>query len=272
MRLLLRARSFGLSRALASLCALALLSCASGPPPVVRTDPAFRAGAHRVGVVGLFRNGRLEQSTWEVIASRVARPLGGVDCASAFSRAMREAEPETYASFDRRIKDEGLSDEALAILVPYTDAELLLIVDARDPQKRAPRERKAPTDLPGRPVRSGYARSATNRSDPDKAPLSTGTGYSLTASLYSVALHKLVARIDTHDAVTLQGAADELAENMAPLVRGSSCSRWKWLDRWSTPVAPSGSAVRADGAVPSAPAAQDNASRDEAGEAGAPAQ
>ncbi|HET9934177.1 MAG TPA: hypothetical protein VFQ35_25920 [Polyangiaceae bacterium] len=244
-------------------------SCAGGGPSVVQTRPEFRVGAHRIGVVGLFRNGRLDQSTWQVIASRVVSPLGSTHCDSAFSRALREAEPDTYAELDRRIKEEGLNNEALALLVPYTEADLLLIVDGRDPKRRAPRERKEPTDLPGRPVRSGHARNSTHRSEPDQPTVATGTGYALTASLYSVSLQKLVARIDTHDSVTIEGAADELARNMAPLVAGSSCARWKWLDHWAAPdqpaaPAPSGGNSEASSAPDAATA------RDPAGQAGAP--
>lgn len=259
------ARRWGFHRALAAIVACGSVTCASGRTSVVQTSAEFKAGAHRVGIVGLFRNGRLDQPAWEVIASRVAKPLGSVDCASAFSRAMREAEPETYASLDRRVKDEGLNNEVLSLLLPHTEADLLLIVEGRDPRVRAPRERKAPTDLPGRPVRSGYARSATVRSAPEKSSLSSGTGYSLTASLYSVSLHKLVARADTHDAVTLEAAADELAQNMAPLVVGSSCARWKWLDHWHAEPA-------LGKAVPPSVAAEEHPPRAETGEAGAPAQ
>lgn len=262
-----KSRWFG---ALAVAMASVATSCAGGKASVVQTGPEFKVGAHRIGVVGLFRNGRLDQATWQYIASRVVSPLGSTNCDSAFSRALREAEPDTYAALDRRIKEEGLNNEALTLLVPYTEADLLLIVDARDPKRRAPRERKDPTDLPGRPTRSGHARNATHRSDPEQSTLSNGSGYALTASLYSPAQQKLVARVDTHDSVTIEGAADELARNMAPLLGGSSCARWKWLDRWTQPElqAPTSQPADARGAEPTAP--PDAAATRDAGQAGAP--
>ncbi|MFZ5893549.1 MAG: hypothetical protein ACOY0T_20980 [Myxococcota bacterium] len=215
----------------ASVWLASLVSCASERSSLVQTRPEFKIGAHRVSVVGLFRHGRLDDATWQSIAPRVVQPFGSVNCASAYNRSLREADPDTYAALDRRIKEEGLSNEALAILVPYTQADLLLILDSRDPRVRAPRKRKDPTDLPGRPQRSGHARSATRTQEPTQnAHLLAGSGYSLTASLFSVSLQKLVARIDTHDHVTLDEAAVELSQNLRSLLAGSSCATWKWLE------------------------------------------
>ncbi len=257
--------------ALSALVTSLSTSCAGGKPSVVQTGPDFRSGAHRIGVVGLFRNGRLDQGTWQFIAARVVSGLGSTNCDSAFSRALREAEPDTYAALDRRIKEEGLNNEALTLLVPYTEADLVLIVDARDPKRRLPRERKDPTDLPGRPTRSGHVRNATHRSDPEQPTVANGSGYALTASLYSPSQQKLVARVDTHDSVTIEGAADELARNMAPLLGGSSCARWKWLDRWVAPQNPA-AATGPAGAPDAAPTAPPDATASPglSGQAGAP--
>jgi hypothetical protein len=247
----------------ALLCAALSTTCASERASLVQTRPEFKVGAHRIGIVGLFRHGRLDDMTWNYVAREVVRSLGTTHCSSAYARSLREAEPDTYAALDRRIKEEGLSNEALALLIPYTEADLLLILDARDPRTRATRERKDPTDLPGRPVRSGHARNPTHTSEPTNNPLAPGRGYSMTASLFSVSLQKLVARADTHETRTLDEAAAELSQRLSSLLPGSTCAEWKWLA--SAPAA--APEVPAPNASASAPAAASDGSA-----AGAPAE
>jgi hypothetical protein len=247
------------------LCAALSTTCASERASLVQTRPEFKVGAHRIGIVGLFRHGRLDDMTWNYVARELVRSLGTAHCSSAYARSLREAEPDTYAALDRRIKEEGLSNEALALLIPYTDADLLLILDARDPRTRAARERKDPTDLPGRPVRSGHARNATHTSEPTNNPLAPGRGYSMTASLFSVSLQKLVARADTHETRTLEGAAAELSQRLRSLLPGSTCAEWKWLAS-PPPAAPEVPAAAPDAST-SAPAAAPDTSA-----AGAPAE
>lgn len=232
------------------LMALASTTCASERASLVQTRPEFKVGAHRIGVVGLFRRGRLDDMTWTAIASQLVQPLGTTHCASAYSRSLREAEPDTYAALDRRIKEEGLSNEALALLIPYTQADLLLILDVRDPRTQAPRERKDPTDLPGRPVRSGHARTPTHTSEPNESLLPPGRGFAMTASLFSVSAQKLVARADTREYRTLEGAAAELSRHLRSLLPGSSCAPWKWLDNPAPALPPVVEAAPAASAQP----------------------
>jgi hypothetical protein len=230
---------------------LSPLGCAAEQVPLTQTLPEFHAGAHRLGLVGMFRRGRLDQETWVALAPHLMQPYGGAKCQSAYGHTLREADPDTYAAFDRHIKEEGLDNAALAMLVPYTRADLLLIFDARDPRGGVvTTERKDPTDLPGRPTRSGHARSASATSEPAKAALSAGAGFTLSASLFSVSARKLVARADSRDEKTLRAAAQELSNTLAPMLAGSSCTPWIWPSLEPRSVAPAVASPEGQGAPP----------------------
>ncbi|MGC4093829.1 MAG: hypothetical protein QM756_39185 [Polyangiaceae bacterium] len=255
-------------------CLLALVSaggagCAAERASLIQTTPEFKPGAQSVSIVGVFRKGRLDQTSWTAMAPHVVSAFGGEHCIAAYGHELRDADPDTYAAFDRRVKEEGLSAEALRTLMPYTEADLLVIFDARDPRARAPRIRKDPTDLPGRPLRSGIARSQTHPSEPPTTVTTiAGAGFSLTASLYSTSLRKSVARIDTNDADTLDGAASELAQNLKRVLNGSRCAPWKWTEHQAAPPAAPAAAAPSD--APAAEAAPSGAPP--AGSAGAPAE
>jgi hypothetical protein len=235
------ARSKSMSRSFHCLFALLALACGGTSGPRITTLPDFSRGAHPIAVVGALRRGRLDAGAWQLVAPGISavfqKATGAGDCPSADTASFREAQPELHAALERRIREEGLDDEALGTLSPYADADLFLVIDVREPTAAVKRERADPTPMPGRPVRSGYGRARNEGSEPGAA-LAEGTGFRLTALVYSKLRHHLVARIDTHEAETEAEAGDELGKTLSTLLTGSRCVAWKWDQAPPAPSAP----------------------------------
>jgi len=211
--------------------ALALLaSAASGcddlPAVVVRYAPEFTPSRAPVAVFGVFQGGRMSASAWQPLSAKLSAALGRAACPVAFGEALQHADLDLYTSIDEDVAENGVTDELLAKLAPKTDAELLVTfsVHGRVEQARTPAVGDDPT-LPGhRPGASGGARGHRR-----SGKALTFAGIEMSASLFSVKLHRSVGRITVRYAGTsVDEAATAFAAKVGEELAGSTCRDWRF--------------------------------------------
>ena len=223
------------ARLVFSALALALAAgCADGSPHVrvgTASDFSPTPGA-RVSVLGVFRDGRMSEDSWKPLATPVSRALGSGACSAGWGEGMREAQPELAKWVEDTAREDGVTEDLLARVAPSAKGDLMmtLMVYRYMPKSRTRPAAGQPRVQTGPPRRRGYGRIGPRPVEQEEEHV-----FELSASLYSVRAHKLVAEIDLrYGGDDLDEAMNAFVGKLKTVVPGASCVGWAWPDRAPT--------------------------------------
>jgi hypothetical protein len=210
---------------------LAGAGCADDAPHVrVGTAAGFRAPARAtVSVFGVFHDGRMSEASWHPLSAKVSRALGTSACSVGWGSGLRSAEPELARWVDAETRENGVTDALLGRVAAQArgDFVMTLMVYRYMPrsQSRAAAGVARTRALAAPPMRRrGFGRVGPRVLEEPEARV-----FELSASLYSVRQHALVAEIELRYAgEDLDVAMQAFATKLAAVVPGASCVGWKW--------------------------------------------
>ncbi len=213
---------------------LSLVMCASALTVRVEQAPEY-APSRRISVLGVFHDGLLNDAAWRALSPKISAALGQEDCELGYGQKLREANPELAASIEHDVRENGVDDALLARVSPGASGDLVMVLmsykqipASRDGGARRSAQASAPMQMGGRGrggmggARSGFGSGATP--PPEDEHL-----FELSASLFSVSLHKLVAQIDLrYTGEDLDEAMDAFTKKLRALAPGAACVGWTW--------------------------------------------
>jgi hypothetical protein len=212
----------------------AVMDCA-GEQPEIKYARGYVRGPHRVSVLGVFKDGRMDTAAWDQLGPKVADALDG-PCEPGYGEHLRSAEPRLFQSIEEQAEQDGVTPTLLDQLAGRTDAELILVLyeygapprPAGSSSAAAPKP-PAPASTPslrGRGRGSRGGRRAGGGSPPRGA--APEADFELAASLFDVNEHAFVAEVDVKKAKTADAAIDQLVNSFDSLLSGSSCAIFDW--------------------------------------------
>jgi hypothetical protein len=186
----------------------------------------------KVSILGVFRDGRLSPETWLILGAPISAPLGGAPlCDVGFGEKLQGVNPELYGRIDENVRSNGITDELLAQLAPKTDGELLVTVSVLgrvELARLAAEAPEAPSGVGARnaPVGGGHTRGRTRGGSGHKVAFS---GLELSASMFSVKLHRSVGRLSMrYSGTNLEEALRLFAVRLGAELPGATCRPWSW--------------------------------------------
>ncbi len=215
--------------------ALGLLVMCTGATTVrVEHAPEFVATAHpRVSVFGVFHDGRMSEPAWLALAPKVSRALDSPRCELGYGQRLRNTKPELASAVEKSVRENGIDDEVLAQVAPYATGDYIMVLMS---YRQIPGQREGHRDGGARAApraapmarAGGRGRGSIGR---DYGPDEEDHVFELSASVYSVALHKLVAQIDLrHSGDDLDEAMDAFALKLDALMPHARCVGWSYPD------------------------------------------
>jgi hypothetical protein len=219
-----------LALTLAACAASGAASCAEGASVNVKLAPGFVPGRTTVSVLGVFRDGRMSADSWIPIGPPLSTVLGQEAdlCDAAYGDRLQQERPELYTFLDEDTRSNGITEDMLAKIAPQADGELILTISVHGRIVQATPEHEPPPPPAAAPTRGGGGRGR-GQTRPGPARSTAPGGLDLSASLYSIHLHKSVARLNmNYTGTSVEEAFHRFAAEVGALVPGSTCSGWHW--------------------------------------------
>jgi hypothetical protein len=217
------------------------VGCASTSVRVEQAAEFHPAVGSKVSILGVFHDGHMSESAWKALSPKVSAMLGHTSCEIGYGSDLRESSPELAASFDKQIRENGVDDAVIDSVAPNASGDLVMILMSyrQIPEHRAAATAPRPASAAplggsggGRFGRRGGS-SGGRPYVPEEEHL-----FELSASLFSVSLHKLVAQVDLrYDGDDLDEAMDAFTKKLAVLVPQAKCVGWHWPPPEEHPVA-----------------------------------
>jgi len=217
----------------AAIACFASVNCA-GEQPEIKYAPSYVRGPHKVSVLGVYKDGRMDTAAWNQLAPKVADALDGA-CEAGYGERMRTTEPKLFQRIQEQAEQEGITPTLLDQLAPRTEAELILVLyEYGSPPQPASSSSAAPAKQAPPPASAGSyhgrGRGRGRRSvagAPDHEAPHDGD-FELAASLFDVQQHVFVAEVDVKKAKTADAAVNQLTDSFDSLLGGSSCAAFDW--------------------------------------------
>jgi hypothetical protein len=198
----------------------------------------YAPGRATVSMFGIYRDGRLSPESWDQFGARLSASLHGTSCEIAYGENLRAANPALFTSLDDYARANGVTDELFEQVASTAKGDLLMIVQMYGrPSKTAGRRHPIPKRLlaqmgggmggmggSGRGMPGGSQHPMPSKPDkPESGPLE------LTAVLYSVRLHHVVAQVSLkYTGSSVDDAFRRFDEKLEASFPGTSCGGWNW--------------------------------------------
>ncbi len=223
---------------------LASASCSDGGASFdVRYAPGFTQGPTTLSVLGVFQGGRMSPEAWAQIGPPLSAALGQRKCEAAYGEEMQREDPQSFADLEDYTMNNGVTEDLLERLAPRASGEMILAISVHgrsvasiraggiDPRLAA----TAQQPLPGSRLQTGRVSGTTGRVPgqgsgvmlPNQPPEPESGEIEIAASLFSVRLHRPVARLTMlYSGPSAEDAINKFAKRLGAELPGSTCRGW----------------------------------------------
>jgi hypothetical protein len=223
-----------------SLAWVAALPACSDASFTTRYAPTYAHVPHKVSLLGVYKDGRMNADVWEQIGPGLSAPLGG-QCGPGYDTLIN-SNPQLSAAIDDYARANGIGDELLDQLGPAAVGDLIMVVTvagAVTPKGQnlpdTSTMSSGPQSAGGMPGASNKFRGASmNSAGPRnggamRKPLADGAALEMSASLFSVKEHRSVGMVSmAYSGPSVEDAVQKLAARLGEELPGSSCVAWNW--------------------------------------------
>lgn len=219
---------------LAPLALLALGACTSDAQFTTRVAPELGQGRHTVSVLGVFKDGRMNDEAWGAIAPRLSAAFGAA-CPALYGAQLAKEKPALSEAIDDYARANGVGEELLDQLGPAAGGDLILVLHVAgrvSTSKGGGADTSSVSGATPATSRSGVGPMSSfgHRSIlPPGVEVTGGGGLELSSSLFSVRLHRSVALVALkYSGDSADEAVGKLAARLAATIPGSTCGGWNW--------------------------------------------
>ena len=215
---------------------LAVGSCADPNAQfATRVAADFAPAKHVVSVFGVFKDGRMSPDTWDEVGHSLSTAFSSDSCPTEYGDELLTTNASLSSAIDDYVRANGIGDELLDAIAPAATGDVVVVfsiagsVSNAHAQSQIDPDALRPTGpstmLGGSRARSGAAASmnpTARRSSGDEA-----TGLDLSASVFSVPLHRSVAMLQMrYFGKSMGEATRQFAAKLGSTLPGARCGAW----------------------------------------------
>ena len=170
----------------------------------------------------------MDEKAWLPLEPKLAEAFGGKrTCEPGYGKRLRAGDDALLHTVDHMVRENGIDDDVLEKVAPAAQGDFILVLmlykkvpQLRDGGMRM-RAVASPMGMGRRGARPGMSRYAPSAEDDHV--------FELSASIFSRALHKLVAQVDLrYTGDDLDEAMSAFAKKLETVVPGATCAGWNW--------------------------------------------
>jgi hypothetical protein len=201
-------------------------ACAPDTAFTVNFAPEFPRSGSSVSVFGVFNDGQLNSRSWDYLRLRLPPPFNKDTCEAAYGDKRVNTLPAISSSVDDYARRSGVTDELLDQFAPMAKGDAIMLVTVAGHVPLAVRH-----VVPGAetPQPKGPGGQGGGGAPPDRKKPPDRNEFELSASFFSVRLHRSVALVDmTYRGQNVDEAFAKFAKRFAAEMPSSTCSSWNW--------------------------------------------
>jgi hypothetical protein len=188
----------------------------------VNISPEFPRSGSSVSVFGVFNDGQMNPRSWDYLKQRLAPPFNKETCEVAYGDKLVNTLPAVSSAVDDFARTNGVTDELLDQFAPMAKGDAIMLITVAGHIPLAERHVVPGAETP-QPKGTGGQGTPDRRKNPDR------NEFELSASFFSVRLHRSVALVDmTYRGQSVDQAFARFAARLAAEMPNSSCSGWNW--------------------------------------------
>jgi hypothetical protein len=210
--------------------------CASdGVPFSLRSGPEFAESNGTISVFGLFKDGALTPNVATALGPKPWSFLGASGCEAAYGAALVGAHPSLAKTTDDYARNNGVTDDLLAVFGPAAEGELIMTVTMAghvtidDAGTETP-PASQPQSSPSRGGGGGHGHrggGGTTPSPPDRSHAVDRGAIELSASFYAVGAERSVTIAETrYLGPSTEAAWKAFSAKLAATVPSATCRGW----------------------------------------------
>jgi hypothetical protein len=213
---------------------LAVGSCADPNAQfATRIAADFAPAKHVVSVFGVFKDGRMSPDSWDDVGHSLSTAFSSDSCSTECRDELLTTNASLSSAIDDYVRANGIGDELLDAIAPAATGDVVVVFSIAGSVSNAQSQIDPDalhvggpsTMMGGSRTRSGAAASMSpiaRRSSGDEA-----TGLDLSASVFSVPLHRSVAMLQMRYFGNSMGeATQQFAAKLRDALPGARCGAW----------------------------------------------
>jgi hypothetical protein len=210
-------------------------ACSDDAQFTTRFASDFAPGGHRVSVLGVFKDGRMDAEAWETLGPQLSAPFGAT-CATAYG-SLVTGNPNLSAAVDDYVRANGPGDELLDQLAPAASGDVILVFTvaghvapktAPTPDPNTLNQGAAPSMGSGK-YRGTRPGGSMGGSRGMRAVPAGPAAFEISASLFSVSQHKSVGMVSmAYDGPSADDALQRMKAKLTATFPGATCGGWDW--------------------------------------------
>jgi len=181
-----------------------------------RSHPAVDQS--KISVLGVFKDGRMNEVHWDDVGTALAPALGGT-CELGFTERLKLEEPDVFSKADAETKENGVTDDLFKQFATRARGEALLAMTIVGHVHGGSSFRAETMEkTTGKSTSKG--RSAKAAAEP---------GLDISLALYSVPAHETALTVHLHyTGASVDEALQMFADKVHSLLPGAKCAGWRW--------------------------------------------
>ncbi len=203
------------------LAALSFGACASSNTTFTVEYPRDKPAIDhtKISVLGVFKDGRINESNWDDVGTALASVLGSSTCELGFAERLKLEEPEVFAKADSESKESGVTDDLLKPFAARARGTAILAMTISGRLHAGPSFRAETMEkTTGKSTKRG--KSAKAREE---------TGLEITLALFSVEAKQTAVSLHLrYTGGSTEEAFQLFADKLRRLVPGAHCEGWRW--------------------------------------------
>jgi hypothetical protein len=226
-----------LARAAGVLCLALSAACFNEYTYKTQFVEGFKGGAHKVSVLGVFKDGRMDFEAWDALAPSFSGALGG-KCAAGYDTTFVAGHQTLAGAIDDAVRADGLDDDLLKEIAPAAQGDLLVVFTLAGHVEKAKIDVTGTQPGPAGGPAGGMG-GGMNGGGPagTHAPMPTGhrgpavstAALDLSATMFSPSKGASVAVVQLeYTGEDATEAVKEFAAKVGAAIPGSTCEGWNW--------------------------------------------
>lgn len=202
----------------------------------VDVSTAELSGQATVAVFGVYRDGRMDPSYWNMLAPYVNNVLASPHCEVLYGDHLQNEDDAGFIHIDTDSRENGVTSELVNHFAARAASDVIVVfnVSGKPPVAKGPSGSSGPAltgtglsgGIGGR--HGGRGGRQTQRQQPSNQEQSV---FEVSASLFSVTTHAFVGRLYmSYSGNNAEDGLAKFADKLHSLMPKATCVGWKWHD------------------------------------------
>ena len=209
------------------MCLLGPLALSCGGPGarvVVRHAEPRPTEGSTLSILGVVKEGRMDQDAWRPLASEVLRDRDLSPCEVGYGKLLHATNPEAFQVVTQEVDAVGMGEEVLEMIAPAALGDFILVFQLYDRLSG-----KKGSNIEHPLLAHGGGPEPTTSDVPSRVMPERAPAFELSAALFSVRAHHVVVHVSMrYTGPDIAHAVEDFGHKLDAAIPAMACRGWDW--------------------------------------------